>query len=286
MNCPKCQAPITQPFDPDSIVTCPGCGARLMAKAAALRSQGGKAKPAAPAPDPDLTPPVTVPPRPAVEMDLGGEDSAAAATPAAPGPESALAPAGAMGTAAAALASAAEPAPGPATLDAVLQELQMLRATQMQILELLSRGGPPPKKDAGPNATQVLAPVRSRRRKTVLLVDDDSATREGALVELKQAAVPVRAVESGSAALAAIAEEKPDVIVLELGLSGEMGGKDLINLIKATMEWVDIPVILWTREDVSSQKEARQEHGADEVVTKSSGAAALVTRVITVFRTT
>jgi hypothetical protein len=37
---------------------------------------------------------------------------------------------------------------------------------------------------------------------------------------------------------------------------------------------------------VSSQKEARQEHGADEVVTKASGAAALVTRVITVFRST
>jgi len=284
MNCPKCRTSITQSFDPDSIVTCPGCGARLMTKAAALRSQGGKAKPAAPPPDPDLTPPVTVPPRPAVEMDLGGEESAAAATPVAPGPTSAPAPEGAMGPAAAALASAAEPAPGPATLDAVLQELQMLRATQMQILELLSRGAPPPKTDRGPNETQVLAPVRSRRRKTVLLVDDDSATREGALAELKQAAVPVRAVEDGNAALAAIADEKPDVIVLELGLSGEMGGKDLINLIKATMEWVDIPIILWTREAVATQKEARIVHGADEVVQKSSGPAALVTRVITVFR--
>ena len=160
----------------------------------------------------------------------------------------------------------------------------MLRATQMQILDLLSRGAPPPETESGPNETQVLAPVRSRRRKTVLLVDDDAATREGALVELKQAAVPVRAVESGNAALAAIAEEKPDVIALELGLSGEMGGKDLINMIKATMEWVDIPVILWTREPVATQKEAREDHGADEIVNKSGGPAALVTRVITVFR--
>ncbi|MCG6922429.1 MAG: response regulator [Acidobacteria bacterium] len=263
MKCPKCHASIAQPVDPDSIVTCPGCGARLMTKAAALRSHGGKANPAAPAPDPDLTPPVTVPPKPAMEVDLGGEDSAPAAKAAAPGPGS---------------------APAPATLDAVLQELQMLRATQMQILELLSRGGPPPETDPGPNETQVLAPVRSRRRKTVLLIDDDSATREGALVELKQADVPVRAVEDGNAALAAIAEEKPDVIVLELSLAGEMGGKDLINLIKATMEWVDIPIVLWTRQDVSTQKEARQVHGADEVVTKASGAAALVNRVITVFR--
>jgi len=55
-------------------------------------------------------------------------------------------------------------------------------------------------------------------------------------------------------------------------------------MIKATMEWVDVPIILWTREAVSTQKEARQEHGADELVTKVSGAGALVTRVITVFR--
>jgi CheY-like chemotaxis protein len=277
MNCPKCHSAITQSFDRDSIVTCPGCGARLMTRAAALRSQGGKSKPPAPA-DPDLTPPVTVPPKPAMEMDLDDGERAAGAATVDPGAGAALASPEAS--------SAAGPVPGPATLDAVLQELQMLRATQVQILELLSRGTPPPKKDASPDATQVLAPVRSRRRKTVLLVDDDSATREGALAELQQADVPVRAVEDGNAALAAIAEEKPDVIVLELGLSGEMGGKDLINLIKATMDWVDIPVILWTREDVSTQKEARQVHGADEVVTKASGAAALLTRVITVFRTT
>ena len=44
------------------------------------------------------------------------------------------------------------------------------------------------------------------------------------------------------------------------------------------------PIILWTREPVASQKEARQIHGADEVVPKSGGAAALVARVITVFR--
>jgi DNA-binding response OmpR family regulator len=55
-------------------------------------------------------------------------------------------------------------------------------------------------------------------------------------------------------------------------------------MIKATMEWVDIPIILWTRETIETQKEARRDHGADEVVQKPSGPAALVTRVITVFR--
>jgi DNA-binding response OmpR family regulator len=63
-----------------------------------------------------------------------------------------------------------------------------------------------------------------------------------------------------------------------------MAGKDVINMIKATREWVDLPILLWTREAVSNQKEARQIHGADEIVPKSAGAGALVARVITLFR--
>jgi len=50
------------------------------------------------------------------------------------------------------------------------------------------------------------------------------------------------------------------------------------------MEWVDIPIILWTREPVATQKEARQLHGADDLALKAGGAAALVARVITLFR--
>jgi len=37
---------------------------------------------------------------------------------------------------------------------------------------------------------------------------------------------------------------------------------------------VDIPIILWTREPVASQKEARQLHGADDLALKTAGAAA------------
>ena len=93
-----------------------------------------------------------------------------------------------------------------------------------------------------------------------------------------------RAYAEGNAAVSAIAEEKPDVIALELGVGGAMAGKDLVNMIKATMEWVDIPIVLWTREAVTTQKEARQIHGADEVVPKSGGPAALLACVIGVFR--
>ena len=118
----------------------------------------------------------------------------------------------------------------------------------------------------------------------MLLIDDDPATTSAAQAALDTAEVPVRIVDDGNAALAAIAEEKPDVIVLELEMAGAMGGRDVINMIKATMEWVDIPILLYTRAAIASQKEARTIHGADDFVTKAQGPSVLVSRVIAIFR--
>lgn len=281
MNCPRCKSPIGPLEAPDAIITCPGCGSRLMTRSAALRSQGG-ARPPAPA-VPPLPPSLTAPPAPARPHDtkpssrVDSGDDTVLKPPTKPSGK-----------------PRDEPATGPdgATLEAILEELRAVRETQQAILEALESlhhagaraGSPGGATAAGDDERPVLSPIRARRRKTVVIVDDDPASREAAVAELQHADVPVRAFEDGNAALAGIAEDKPDVIVLELGLGGEMGGKDLVNMIKATMEWVDIPVILWTREAVSGQKEARQLHGADEVVPKSDGAAALVARVITVFR--
>jgi CheY-like chemotaxis protein len=194
---------------------------------------------------------------------------------------------------------AAVPSPRPdgaVSLDAILDELRGLREGQLEILELLKRpaaasGAPPPAEPLGafgdedPPAVAATPVMRSRRRKTVLLIDDDADTRTAAVDALERAEVPVRAFADGSAGLAGIAEEKPDVIVMELGIKGAMAGKDVINMIKATMEWVDVPIVLYTRMGIESQREARQIHGADEFVLKGeSSADALVGRIISVFR--
>jgi CheY-like chemotaxis protein len=188
----------------------------------------------------------------------------------------------------------AKPA-GAVTLETLLRELRALRETQHAILAALEglRRIPFAPAPQAPGAAAAafgdedapsLSPIRVRNSKTVVLVDDDPSTREAAVAELQHAEVHVRAFGDGNAALSAIAEEKPDLIVLEVGMQGHMGGKDLVNFVKATMDWVDIPIVLWTREAVAGQREARQIHGADEVVPKSGGAAALVARVITIFR--
>jgi CheY-like chemotaxis protein/predicted RNA-binding Zn-ribbon protein involved in translation (DUF1610 family) len=273
MNCPRCKTEIGPLTNPDAIVTCPGCGSRLMTRSAALRSQGGAtqvARAAAPAPAPSGsdTSPGSGPQRTAVKVGqttLSGKGTGGAVRGGRKG--------GGEGV----------------TLEMLLKEIQAVRETQQVILDRLAGWSVDPSAARAPEAVEAppaasLSPIRAPQRKSVVLVDDDARTRAAAVAELEQADIPVRAFDQGNKALAAVAEQKPDVIVLEVAVGGELAGKDLINMIKATMEWVDIPVVLWTRENVSNQREARQLLGADEVVAKSAGAAALVARVITVFR--
>ncbi len=328
MNCPRCKAAIGPLANPDGVVTCPGCGSRLMTRAAMLRSQGAAKSGGA---DPggtsaarsarDLPPDATLPATPAMMLALEAPAGVASEAPAAPAdavetaatirvpgrkkgkPEPAPTSGGPADVSriervasavpasppvsAPAPASAAAPASAstPDALALVLRELREVRATQERILELLERSAEG-REDAGQGEGEAasVSPIRVRRRKSVVLIDDDDATRAAAVAELTQAEVPVRAFADGNAAISAIAEEKPDVIALELGLAGPTEGRDVINMIKATMEWVEIPIVLWTREAVQGQREARQVHGADELVSKASGAAALVARVITLFR--
>jgi CheY-like chemotaxis protein len=189
------------------------------------------------------------------------------------------------------------------SLDALLEEIRAVRRTQDEILALLrarpSRDDEDSSEDdpfggfgqetpvSGIPVVTSAAPaaVRTRRRKSVLLLDDDDASRNATVAALERAEVPVRAFKDGNAGVQALAEERADVLVLELGMGGAMGGKDVVNLVKATMEWVDIPIVLHTRLPVQGQKEARTIHGADEFVPKAEGSEeALVARVIQVFR--
>jgi CheY-like chemotaxis protein len=132
--------------------------------------------------------------------------------------------------------------------------------------------------------TPVLPRVR-QRRKTVLIVDDDAQALKEAVAALEEAQIPLRTVSDGNAALEALAQDKPDVLIMELGLGEPLQGKDFINHVKATMEWIDIPIVLYTRIFVQSQQEARLLHGADEVVLKGPGSPeALLNRVIYLFQ--
>ena len=271
MKCPRCQHVFSATPDAAGLVNCPGCNSRLRTRPAAAPAAAGPrpgpvaVPPPPPAPAPDTIPPSRTSPVPA------------------PAPLTAVRP---------------PAADSGRALDAILDELRGLRDGQREILDLLRQpSAPRPSPESAPEPLGVFgddddrpappppAAVRSRRRKTVLLIDDDPEALAAAVAALERAEVPVRSVTDGNAGVAAIAEEKPDVIVMELALKGAMAGKDVINMIKATMEWVDVPMVLATRLSIESQREARQIHCAYEYVLKGPGSPdALVGRVIALFR--
>jgi CheY-like chemotaxis protein len=284
MQCPKCHTPITAVPDPGGFMLCPGCGAKLMSRPA-------RPRPSEPTPPAGTGAVSDSSPLPGLENLQLPETFAPSARKAQPGSDTT--PSG--GRSASRPAPEPERAPAPTSLafEEILAEIRTLREMQEEILQLLRSGSETALSRAAPVVTafqgfreEAPSPpaIRSRRRKTVLLIDDDPESRQTAMAAFEQAEIPARAVQSGGEGLLAIAEEKPDVIALELDLSGDMGGKDVINMIKATMEWVDIPIVLYTRVSVESQKEARTIHGADEVVLKQNGPPALVSRIIAVFR--
>ena len=133
-------------------------------------------------------------------------------------------------------------------------------------------------------AHALVPPVRTRPHKTVVIIDDDAETREASLRELQAADIPAFAYADGRSALEAMTREKPDVVAIEVELRGALAGQDIVNMVKSSMEWVDIPILLYTRAPIESQREARQVHGADDVVLKRSGPAALVAKVVALFR--
>ena len=291
MKCPRCQAGIESTPDPAGFIVCPGCGARLRRTSA----QTAQAVPVSVQAGAITLPPSDSPlgPRRVTSKRAIPEDEkATAATPRRVGDDTARV---ARATAAAAAVPAPFTAPAanaPATasaVDTVLAEVRALRRTQEEILETLrgrAESGARSSSPGGDDFEGMLEPaVRSSRRKRVLLVDDDQATRGMIEDVLTRGEIPVTTVGDGNSALASIARDKPDVIVLELGIAGAMAGKDVVNMIKATMEWVDIPIILYTRVPMDGQKEARQIHGADDYVAKGPGGPeAVLAKAISFFR--
>ena len=306
MKCPRCQSSITATPDAEGFLICPGCGARLRSRSApatvgaltAARA-GRRASPLAEGERfPDATNPnATLPPgTPLPRIPRPGSPEARAivddppplrARDEAPRVMRASGPRDVPREAAA--EDTARIAAVPATLEGVMAEVRALRRLQEETLALLRAGRAPSAEPgsldvAGELGLPIPTAVRAHHRKTVLLVDDDPLTRASAKAALEGAEIPVRTVSDGRAALAAMAEESPDVIVLELEMAGAVAGKDVVNMIKATMEWVAIPIVLYTRAPIAGQKEARSSHGADELVAKVNGPEALLARVVTLFR--
>ncbi|WP_353183241.1 response regulator transcription factor [Bosea sp. (in: a-proteobacteria)] len=110
----------------------------------------------------------------------------------------------------------------------------------------------------------------------VLVVDDEPAIRRLLRVGLSTEGYAIREAETAREAIAVVAQERPDLIILDLGLP-DMSGQELLRLWRT--EALALPiVILSSRTDEAGIVDAL-ENGADDYVTKPFGMKELAARL-------
>jgi two-component system KDP operon response regulator KdpE len=109
----------------------------------------------------------------------------------------------------------------------------------------------------------------------VLIIDDEEAIRRFLRVTLSSQGYTVLEAASGNDGLANAANEKPDVIVLDLGLP-DLDGVAVTRLLR---EWTRIPVIILSVRGSEKDKIAALDAGADDYLTKPFGAGELLARI-------
>jgi len=119
-------------------------------------------------------------------------------------------------------------------------------------------------------------------KKRILVVEDDEAIMELITYNLQRGNFEVAQAESGEDALAQVASDKPDLILLDLMLP-EIDGLEVCRRLKdgATR---DIPVIMVTAKGEEVDVVTGLELGADDYVTKPFRPKELVARVRAILR--
>ena len=114
----------------------------------------------------------------------------------------------------------------------------------------------------------------------VLLVEDDAAIRTALTRALREFGHSVVAIGSGMPALTAAVENKPDVVLLDLGLP-DVDGADVLSMLRAVSS---VPVIVATARDDEAEMVRVLDIGADDYVIKPFTAQQLNARIRAVLR--
>ena len=104
-------------------------------------------------------------------------------------------------------------------------------------------------------------------RATVLVVDDDADVRLLCRVNLEFEGYRVREATDGRAALATVADEPPDVILLDVMLP-ELDGWSVLAQLTADPATADLPVVMLTARSLEEGQAEGWTTGAAEYLTK------------------
>ena len=119
----------------------------------------------------------------------------------------------------------------------------------------------------------------------IYCVEDERNIRELIVYTLESSGFTARGLESGKELNAAIAEQLPDLILLDIMLPGE-DGLEILSRLKASEVTKEIPVIMVTAKGAEYDKVMGLDCGADDYITKPFGMMEMVSRIRAVLRRT
>lgn len=103
--------------------------------------------------------------------------------------------------------------------------------------------------------------------RSVLVVDDEPNIVLSLEFLIKQAGYEVRIARDGDAALKAIEERLPDLVLLDV-MMPKRDGFDVCETIRANPVWKEIPIIMLTAKGRDIEREKGLALGADAYITK------------------
>lgn len=115
---------------------------------------------------------------------------------------------------------------------------------------------------------------------TVLVVDDDAQILRALRTSLQAWGYEVHTAPNGETALDLLAQDRFDLVILDLGLPG-IDGQEVIRRLRA---WSDVPVIVLSVREAQEQKVTALDSGADDYVTKPFAMEELLARMRAVRR--
>ena len=119
--------------------------------------------------------------------------------------------------------------------------------------------------------------------KRILIVEDEPAIRQMIAFGLRRAGFEVREAVDYREARAALADQRPDLVLVDWMLP-DMSGLELTRSLKRDRETRELPVIMLTARAEEGDKVAGLETGADDYVTKPFSPRELVARINAVLR--
>jgi two-component system, OmpR family, KDP operon response regulator KdpE len=109
----------------------------------------------------------------------------------------------------------------------------------------------------------------------VLVIDDEPSILRALRINLTARNYEVTTASDGTSGLAAVARDRPDVLILDMGLP-DMDGTEVIHGVRG---WSSTPIIVLSVWGAENQKVAALDAGADDYVTKPFGMDELLARL-------